>query len=58
MYDSAAYLNSFAANSPIAPIAFETLSVLSPEGMVENLSPTAASLFYRIEDWQFHLTEE
>lgn len=56
--DSAAYLNSFAANTPIAPIAFETLSVLSPEGMVENLSPTAASLFYRIEDWQFHLTEE
>lgn len=52
------FFAAFSKEAPIAPIVFKSLSVLSPEGMVENLSPTAACLFHHIEDWQFHLSEE
>lgn len=40
-----------AENAPIAPIAFKSLSVLTPEGLVEGLAPTVSSPFYGFEGW-------
>lgn len=43
-----------AQNAPIAPIAFKSSSVLIPEGLVDEISPSASSPFYGLETWQFH----
>ena len=40
-----------AENAPIAPIAFKSLSVLTPEGLVEGLAPTVSSPFFGFEGW-------
>ncbi len=52
---AAAYLNAFASQTPIAPIAFKSLSVLTPEGLAEPYAPTASCVFHRIENWRFNL---
>ncbi len=52
-----AFLKAFSEQTPFAPIAFKSFSVLSPTGLIEKLTPTAGCTFYRIEDWAFHLEE-
>ena len=44
-------------NAPIAPIAFKTASVLTPEGLIDGLTPTVSSPFYGLEGWTVHLSE-
>ena len=41
-------------NAPIAPIAFKTASVLTPEGLIDGATPTVSSPFYGIEGWMVH----
>ena len=41
-------------NAPIAPIAFKTASVLTPEGLIDGLTPTVSSPFYGLEGWTVH----
>lgn len=53
---SETFLSRFAREMPFAPIAFKSVSVLTPQGMIETLSPTAGCVFHRVETWQF-LTE-
>ncbi len=40
-----------AQSAPIAPIAFKTASVLTPEGLIDGLNPTVSTPFYRLSDW-------
>ncbi len=54
---AAAYLNDFASQTPIAPIAFKSLSVLTPDGLVAPYAPTASCVFHRVENWSFNLTK-
>ena len=42
---------------PLLPIAFKNSTVLTSTGMLENLSPTAAQPFFRMDGWKIHLTE-
>lgn len=49
-----AFCRYLAQNAPIAPIAFKSASVLTPEGLIDGLSPTAANTFYGFDTWQFH----
>ena len=44
-------------NAPIAPIAFKTASVLTPEGLIDGLTPSVSSPFYGLEGWTVHLSE-
>ena len=46
-----------AQSAPIAPIAFKTASVLTPEELVTGLSPTVSSPFYGLEGWTVHLDQ-
>ena len=39
---------------PFLPLCFKSSSVLVNVGVVENLHPTAADPFYRMEDWDIH----
>ncbi len=54
---AAALCRYLAQSAPIAPIAFKTFSVLTPEGLVEGLAPTVSSPFYGIEGWTVRLDE-
>lgn len=40
-------------SAPFTPIAFKQTSVLTPEGLVAGLTPTASTPFYGFEHWQF-----
>ena len=42
---------------PIAPLCFKSVTVLTPSGLVENVSPTAANPFYGMENWTLHMAE-
>ncbi len=39
--------------SPILPIAFKSLSILTPEGLIEGVSPTAAQPLRALDQWTF-----
>lgn len=41
--------------SPILPVCFKTVSVLVQDGVVENLTPTAANPFYDLANCKVHL---
>jgi len=43
--------------SPILPIAFKSLSILTPEGQIEGVSPTAAQPLRALDQWTFHFAE-
>ena len=43
--------------SPIFPICFKSTSVLVQENVVENLTPTAVTPFYQMENWVLHLSD-
>ncbi|MBQ1242113.1 MAG: ABC transporter substrate-binding protein [Oscillospiraceae bacterium] len=51
------FLSRFAREVPFAPIAFKSVSVLAPQGMIETLSPTTNCVFYGIENWTFRLDQ-
>ena len=44
-----------AEQTPLAPVCFKRTSVLYQDGVVENLSPTAADPFYQPENITIHL---
>lgn len=43
--------------SPILPIAFKFLSILTPEGQIEGVSPTATQPLRALDQWTFHFAE-
>ena len=45
----------FVHQMPITPICFKTLSVLTQQSVLTNLTPTAADPFYGMERWELHL---
>ena len=47
-----------AQEAPILPLAFKSSSVLTPAGLVDDLTPTASNPFYGFEQWTLHLPEE
>lgn len=51
---AAALCRYLGQSAPFAPIAFKSLSVLTPEGLVEGLTPTVSSPFYGFEGWTVH----
>lgn len=42
--------------SPIQPIVFKSLSILTPEGLIEGVSPTAAQPLRSLDQWTFHFS--
>lgn len=44
-------------NAPILPICFKCTSVLSQQGVLENLTPTAANPFFNLTGCAIHLEE-
>lgn len=46
-----------AQEAPILPLAFKSGSVLTPAGLVDDLTPTASNPFYGFEQWTLHLPE-
>lgn len=46
------------AQSPILPVCFKSVTVLTQAEVVEGLSPTAQEPFYNLKDCLFHLREE
>ena len=54
---AAALCRYLGQNAPIAPIAFKSLSLLTPEGLVDGLTPTVSSPFYGFEGWTVRFDE-
>jgi ABC-type transport system substrate-binding protein len=52
---AAALCERMAAEAPILPLVFKSLTVLTPVGVVEGLKPTAAQPFYGIEGWSVRI---
>jgi len=50
---AAAFCRVLAQEAPILPIAFKSLSLLTPEGLCSGMSPTGTDPFYRFPDWEF-----
>lgn len=48
-----ALCRALAQSAPFTPVAFKKASVLTPEGLVAGLQPTASTPFYGFERWQF-----
>jgi len=42
---------------PFVPICFTSRTLLVSAGAVENVTPTMANPFYRLEDWVLHINE-
>ena len=41
--------------APIAPVCFQQDMLLTHEGVVQGMTPTATSVFFGLEDWTIHL---
>lgn len=50
-----AYLRYFAQTTPIAPIAFKSVSTQISAELAENVQPTASNPFYNLDRWTLHL---
>lgn len=55
---AAALCRHLAESAPFAPIAFKASSLLTPDGLCEQMTPSPSSVFYRFELWQLHLSPE
>ncbi len=42
-------------NTPLVPLCFKSVSVLSATGVVEGLSPTETDIFHHLDGWKIHL---
>jgi len=51
-----AFCAKLAEQSPIQPIVFKSLSVLTPEGLIDGVSPTAANPLRSLDQWTFHFS--
>lgn len=51
---AAAFCERFAEESPILPLVFKSVSVLTPEGLIDGVAPTAAQPLRGLERWTFH----
>ncbi len=47
---------SLAEQAPIQPIVFKSLSVLTPEGLIDGMSPTATHPLRSLDQWVFHFS--
>ncbi len=53
---AATLYNRFAEEAPILPLVFKSVSVLTPEGMIEGMSPTAARPLNGLENWTIRIS--
>ncbi len=54
---AAAFCERFAEDAPFLPLVFKSVSVLTPEGLIDGISPTATQPLRGLADWRFHFTE-
>lgn len=54
---AAALCQQLATLAPILPVVFKSVSVLTPAGMIEGVSPTATRPLRNLEQWVIHLPE-
>lgn len=52
-----AFYELFAQEAPILPVVFKSVSLLAPQGMLENASPTASRPLAGFGGWTIHLPE-
>ncbi|MBR3560479.1 MAG: ABC transporter substrate-binding protein [Oscillospiraceae bacterium] len=45
-----------AAQAPILPVVFKSLTVLTPEGLIDGVSPTATHPLRSLDQWVFHFS--
>lgn len=50
---AAAFCEHFAEESPILPLVFKSVSVLTPEGLIDGVAPTATQPLRDLERWTF-----
>ncbi|MBQ7714205.1 MAG: ABC transporter substrate-binding protein [Oscillospiraceae bacterium] len=55
---AAALCERLAAETPLLPIAFKSVSVLTPAGLIDGVSPTATRPLRALERWGFQWVEE
>lgn len=55
---AAALCRCLAAEAPILPIAFKSVTVITPEGVIDGVSPTAAQPLRGLAQWHIHLPAE
>ena len=51
---AAAFCQRFAEEAPILPLVFKSVSILTPEGLIDGVEPTAAQPLRGLERWTFH----
>lgn len=49
-----ALCSQLSADSPIAPIAFKSISAMTSVGLISKISPTASNPFQNFAEWEFH----
>lgn len=54
---AAAFYAKLAEEAPILPIAFKSVSFLTPVGRVDGLAPTQAQPLNNLKNWSFHFDE-
>lgn len=42
--------------APILPIVFKSLSILTPEGLIDGVAPTASQPLQALDQWTFHFS--
>ena len=50
---AAAFCQRFAEEKPFLPLVFKSISVLTPEGLIDGVTPTAAQPLRGLERWTF-----
>lgn len=51
---AAAFCERFAEEAPFLPLVFKSVSVLTPEGLIDGVAPTAAQPLRGLDRWTFH----
>ena len=52
------FYSAFAKKTPFAPIAFKSVSILFPSGLIDNMHPTALSPFAGLQELSFRFSPE
>lgn len=53
---AAAFCERFAQELPVLPLVFKSVSVLTPEGLIDGVAPTASQPLRNLAGWTLHFT--
>ncbi len=56
--DLNALCTHFARETPIAPICFKSITVMTARGVLEDITPLATNPFYQMDRWTIHLADD